>query len=636
VSEQQTSDEVSDVSDPPIVPPPDRPVPAAEEPNDPSAAQEADQLFELYGAEPPTADERYEAEYTEAIISMCSSVSEPAEKLFNAEVSSSAAEPMAPVAAWRVAESQLAHLPATVRDVTRVEESVRATAKTVVPDTRRSYIHIDQQVQPSSEPTTVGAYTVRFDNGVPIVEHQADRSDQTPLLWYARDDGEVRFIDPDFRQRYRLVAEDGSTRVITETRHTLGSDDVAYTVMLARLLENHSDLLTAAAYAAGITTAELGAIWDPDNARAARRVESMMHVGRITGRVSEEMVNELAISVATIHFAIATGTSFHDPFTDEENAVRLRPVMDRIHAFYVAVATSWEPEEPPDEQPLTTSELTHGEVASAIFETLVGDPPTESERVLAAAAREVVQYMTRAGIILFRDSLAGDKEDLQAMRPSQMVRSAELQLADIPRTIEAIQGSITAMREIVRYATVHADRPVAARYALPESVEGSYRVGQFIVRNYNGTLMVATDSLATGMEDYPDHLPCIHPDGTVQIIHPDNTERYLLRANGAGIDVVREVIHTVRMDGLMYLERLSRLFRQQEHLLLVCMDGSLTDEQRRMAIGAGTLLINRAIAGDMNDTEKEATEGQWLGLRPVVRNLLSYINAMTGDDETRR
>jgi hypothetical protein len=507
-------------------------------------------------------------------------------------------------------------------------------------DAERPFVGVTGAMRPSGEPgapVDVGAYTVRFADDAPVVEYHPERGDDQSLLWYIHENGEVRFVEPDLRRRHRIIATEEGTYAIIETRHDLVRDDITYIDTLLERLQHHNEILTQAGIEAGLTNGDMTAIFTEYDPVAEQVMGRALTAALVDGRLSPGTVRALGLNADVVHRMLADGDELHDPFTGEDIAIRLGPIVERLRTYYNAMATSYSLEaefESVEDTPAppTAAELEQGEIASVLFETLAGDEPTAQERSNAGAIGEVNLWLAEIGMSLFGKSLLDNFED----RDADVIDAASVvgrQLANIPGTLELLEHGQAALDAMARYVTAYIERPVIAQTLLPDETRESIRLAQFVVTNNEGDLEIVADTILADDEAAPRYLPYAHPDGGVQIIHPNNEERYLLYPMDADIDVVHEVICKLRPDAAPYLERLSNLLAQHERLLRALSDNATFEEELRARLVANMRLIDQAIEGDSDDIDAETPEGRWLGLRPVFITLQDYIGAVTGMGE---
>lgn len=242
-----------------------------------------------------------------------------------------------------IVNRQLSDLVGTLGDI---EDGIRATdvlRLTTFRDATRPVIASEAVPETGpGEGYEAGQFRITVQDGiVNVAEQLVPQAAHRPpaLLGYAYSDSEVRLVNPNSFERYRVTSQDGYPHVIHDTLRSLESGDSPYFTALARMLSNHKGLLIRVVSDAGVdlvTQFDIASGTVHRDAGARQEVNDKMGNLIASNGPAADLRTELMASAAGIYLHLRTTHTFNDKTRRIEES-GMRAVVTRTTDYYGAI-----------------------------------------------------------------------------------------------------------------------------------------------------------------------------------------------------------------------------------------------------------------------------------------------------------
>jgi hypothetical protein len=319
-------------------------------PSETSSPEMADGMFEVLagGPEAHVTDEdrqRVHQLYQTGVLEWAGSgiIPPTLDRLFGEKDESSGERQPTRATLQTIVGQQLSDLVGTLGDI---EDGIRATDvlrhTTFRHETRPVVASEDIPEIAPGQGFEAGQFNVTVEDGIIIVaEHQTLQAAHRPaaLLAYVHSANEVRLVNPDSHERYRIVSEAGQPHVIHDMLRGLEPGDSAYFTALGHMLNHHRQLLIRVISDAGVDLVTQfdvasGAIHRDQNAR--QEVDDKIGNLIASNGPASDLQSELIASTAIIYQHLRTSHSLNRA-THRVDESGMRAVVTRMTNYYDAI-----------------------------------------------------------------------------------------------------------------------------------------------------------------------------------------------------------------------------------------------------------------------------------------------------------
>ena len=240
----------------------------------------------------------------------------------------------------QVVDTQLRNLVDTLGGIEDGMSALDVLRLTSFRDATRPVIeHRDVIEVYAGEGYRAGQFAIQADeDGITVREQPVPQAARRPanLMAYSPNKHEVRLVNANAQERYRITGTDDQPRVIHDTLHSLGTEDAEFFAALITMISGHKRLLVQVASDAGVDpVTQFNVTAGTVNRDAATREEVNDKVGKLMSAngPAPSLRSELEASANIIYEMIRTKRNLNtDSRTVEQSG--LRTVGARMRAYY--------------------------------------------------------------------------------------------------------------------------------------------------------------------------------------------------------------------------------------------------------------------------------------------------------------